>query len=63
MIHLVQAKIESNLIIEALTPETCRQTLEGIVEIKIVGLGHVVEKIVVDNLRNVYKGVPHVVER
>ena len=60
---LVQAKIESSLIIEEVTPESCRQTLEGSVEIKIVGLGHVVEKIVVDNLKNVYKGVPHIVER
>ena len=59
----MQAKIESNLIIEEVTSETCRQTLEGSVEIKIIGLGHVVEKIVVDNLRNVYKGVPHIVER
>lgn len=59
----MQAKIESYLIIEEVTPETCRQTLEGTIDIKLIGLGHVVEKIVVDNLKNVYRGVPKIVER
>lgn len=63
MAHELQAKIESFLIIEEVTPETCRQTLEGTVDIKILGIGHVAEKIIVDNLKNVYKGVPHIVER
>lgn len=62
-VSLPQAKIESSLIIEQVTPQTCRQTLEGTIEIKIIGLGHVAEKIVVENLKNVYKGVPKIVER
>lgn len=58
-----QAKIDSWLSIEELTPTTCRQTLEGTVEIKILGLGTIAERIIVDNLKGVYKGVPKIVER
>jgi hypothetical protein len=63
MCEKVQAKIESWLTIEEVTAETCRQTLEGNIEFHILGLGHVVEKIVVDNLKSVYKGVPKIVDR
>ena len=62
-LDLPQSKIECWLTIEEETPETCRQTLEGSIEIKILGLGHIAERIVVDNLKNVYKGVPRIVER
>lgn len=59
----LQAKINSWLSIEEETPTTCRQTLEGEIEIKILGLGHLAERIVVDNLKGVYKGVPKIAER
>jgi hypothetical protein len=59
----MQARIESWLTIEEETAETCRQTLEGDIEFKILGLGHVVEKIVVENLKSIYKGVPKIVDR
>jgi len=47
----VQARIESWLVIEEVTAETCRQTLEGVIELKILGLGPIVEKIVVRSFR------------
>ena len=59
----MQAKIESTLTISEETRDTCRQTLEGDIHIKLIGLGPVVEKIIVDNLKQVYKQVPKIVER
>ena len=49
--------------IEAETKDTCRQTLEGDVDIKIFGLGHIAETIIADNLKKVYSGIPQIVER
>ncbi len=58
-----QANIDSWLTIEEVTPHTCRQILEGTIEINIFGLGALAERIVVDNLKTVYKGIPKIVER
>ncbi len=41
----------------------CRQTLEGIVEFRLPGLGKLAERIVVDSLHKVYSGIPAIVER
>ena len=58
-----QAHIECTLTIEEETKETCRQTLEGDVDIKIFGLGGIAEHIFADNLKKVYSGIPLIVER
>jgi hypothetical protein len=60
----VQSRIECTLIIEHEEPGvTCRQTLEGVVEFSVLGLGKLAEHIVADNLEKVYSGIPAIVER
>ena len=59
----MQAHIECQLTIEEETKETCRQTLEGDVDIHIFGLGKIAEGIIADNLKKVYSGIPAIVER
>ncbi len=60
----VQSRIECVLTIEDEQPGvSCRQTLEGEVEFKLLGLGHLAQRIVVDNLEKVYQGMPLVVQR
>ena len=58
-----QAHIECVLTIEEETKDTCRQTLEGDVNIHIPGLGKVAESIIADSLKKVYSGIPAIVER
>lgn len=60
----VQSRIECTLLIEDEEPGlTCRQTLEGLVEFRLPGLGRLAEHIVVDSLHKVYSGIPAIVER
>ena len=59
----LQAHIECELTIEEETKDTCRQTLEGDVNIHIFGLGKIAENIIADNLKKVYSGIPQIVER
>lgn len=58
-----QAHIACTLTIEEETHETCRQTLEGDVDIRIFGLGALAERIIADNLKKVYSGIPPIVAR
>ena len=58
-----QAHIECVLTIEEETKDTCRQTLEGDVNIHIPGLGKIAESIIADSLKKVYSGIPAIVER
>ncbi len=60
----VQARIECTLLISDEVPGiSCRQTLEGEVEFKLLGLGRLAQRIVVDNLEKVYQAMPLVVQR
>ncbi len=60
----MQSRIECMLTIEDEQPGvSCCQTLEGEVEFKLLGLGHLAQRIVVDNLEKVYQGMPLVVQR
>lgn len=58
-----QTSIKCMLTIEEVDANTCRQTLEGDVTIKIPGLGAIAERIIKDSLKDVYTGIPLVVER
>ncbi|KAK9791832.1 hypothetical protein WJX73_004695, partial [Symbiochloris irregularis] len=58
-----KAHIQCELTIEEETKDTCRQTLEGNVDIHIFGLGKIAENIIADNLKKVYSGIPQIVER
>lgn len=59
-----QSRIECVLTIAEEKPGvSCRQTLEGEVEFKLMGLGHLAARIVADNLEKVYQGMPLVVQR
>lgn len=58
-----KAHIACTLTIEEETHETCRQTLEGDVDIRIFGLGALAERIIADNLKKVYSGIPPIVAR
>ena len=51
------------LVIEEVGSATCRQVLQGPVDINILGLGKIVEKLVVDNLQKVYGGLPAIASR
>ena len=60
----LQARIECTLTIEDEEPDkTCRQTLEGEVAFRLMGLGTLAERIVVDSLQKVYLGIPAIVAR
>ncbi|CAL8471107.1 g10649 [Coccomyxa elongata] len=59
-----KARIECTLLISDEEPGvSCRQTLEGEVEFKLMGLGRLAQRIVVDNLEKVYQSMPMVVQR
>ncbi|BDA45295.1 hypothetical protein COCOBI_07-0820 [Coccomyxa sp. Obi] len=59
-----KARIECTLIISDEEPGiSCRQTLQGEVEFKLMGLGSLAQRIVVDNLEKVYQVMPLVVQR
>lgn len=61
---MAQARIECTLVIEDEKPGvTCRQTLEGEIEFKLLGLGRLAERIVVDNLEKTYQNLHVVAER
>ena len=60
----MQSRTECMLTIEDEEPgATCRQTLEGEVAFRLMGLGSLAERIVVDSLRKVYEGIPAIVQR
>ena len=60
---LLQTTIDCELTIEEVDAHTCRQTLEGDVTIKVIGLGHIAESIICSSLKDVYSGIPQIVER
>jgi len=63
-LQTAQARIECTLVIEDEEPGvTCRQTLEGEIEFKLLGLGRLAERIVVDNLEKTYQSLPVVAQR
>ena len=51
------------LIIEEVSANVCRQTLEGDINIRIPGLGSIAERIIRQSLKDVYSNIPQVVER
>jgi hypothetical protein len=51
------------LIIEEVSAQVCRQTLEGDINIRIPGLGSIAERIIRQSLKDVYSNIPQVVER
>lgn len=56
--------MEFVLTIEEVEPgRTCRQTLEGDLDIRIPVLGKMVERIIADSLHCVYSGIPAIVEK
>lgn len=60
----LQTNIQCTLIIEEVTKDTCRQTLEGVLDIKVgMGLGQTAERVIVKQLTKVYKSIPIVVEK
>ena len=59
----LQTKIDCILTIEELEGGKCQQTLEGDVTIGIPGLGRIAERIICSSLRDVYSGIPEIVER
>ena len=59
----MQTKIDCVLTIEEVEGGKCRQTLEGDVSIGIPGLGRIAERIICSSLRDVYTGIPEIVER
>lgn len=58
-----QVDIHSTLSIVAEGPDTCRQVLTGEVSVKLVGLGRLVENVIVESLKQTYSVLPQVVER
>ena len=61
---VVQTDIKCTLKIEEVTKDTCRQTLEGFLDITVgMGLGQTAERIIVKQLTKVYKSIPIVVEK
>ncbi len=59
----LQATVKLQLVIEEVGKAACRQVLQGTVDINILGLGKIAEKLVVDNLQKVYAGLPAVASR
>ena len=60
---VLQASIVSKLTIEEVDATHCRQTLEGDIDIKILGLGPIAEHIIASNLKSVYSGIPQIVDK
>eukprot|EP00891_Asterochloris_glomerata_P005600 jgi/Astpho2/5600/fgenesh1_pg.00079_%23_56_t len=59
-----KTKLKSRLIIEEVTKTTCRQTLEGTLDIHVgMGLGGIAESIIASQLAKVYKSIPIVVNK
>jgi hypothetical protein len=63
MLATVQTTIDCVLTIEEVEGGKCQQTLEGDVTIGIPGLGRIAERIICSSLRDVYTGIPEIVER
>lgn len=63
IVSRLQTQIDCELTIEEVEGGHCRQTLEGDISINITGLGRIAEKIVGSSLRDVYSGIPEIVER
>jgi hypothetical protein len=63
VVYDVQTKIDCTLTIEEVEGGECQQTLEGDVTIGIPGLGRIAERIICSSLRDVYSGIPEIVER
>ena len=60
----MQATLEFTLTIEDVEPgRSCRQTLEGDLDIRIPVLGKMVERIIADSLHRVYSCIPSIVEK
>ncbi len=59
----LQSTIKAELTIEEDTETTCRQTLEGYVDIPIFALGKIAESIIASSLNDVYSSIPRIVER
>ena len=60
----MQSQIDCTLTIADEEPgNTCRQTLEGHVAFRLMVLGSLAERIVVDSLHKVYLGIPAIVQR
>lgn len=59
----MQTSIKCILTIEEVDATSCRQTLEGDINIRIPGLGTIAEHIIKSSLSDVYSGIPQVVER
>ena len=56
--------MEFTLTIEEVEPgRSCRQTLEGDLDVRIPVLGRLVERIIADSLHRVYSGIPAIVEQ
>lgn len=58
-----QYDIKNTLSIEPLGEGRCRQSLTGQVEIKVFGLGGIIQGVVMSSLRQAYAVLPEVVER
>ncbi len=62
-VHYHQVDIHSTLTIAEEGPQACRQILQGEVNVKIVGLGRLIENVIVESLKQTYAVLPQVVER
>lgn len=60
---ILQTKIKSRLIIESLGPRSCRQTLAGSIDVQVSGIGRIAERIIVQQLAQVYTSIPAVIDR
>lgn len=58
-----QYSILNTLTIEPLDGQRCRQSLRGDVEIRVFGVGPVVQNIVLNSLKTAYKVLPEIVEK
>ncbi len=58
-----QYSIINMLTVEPLGPDRCRQSLKGDVDIRVFGIGSVVQGIVLNSLSSAYKVLPEIVEK
>lgn len=58
-----QYSIVNILMIEPLDDQRCRQSLRGDVDIRVFGVGPVVQNIVLNSLTTAYKILPEIVEK
>jgi len=55
--------VRTTLTIEDMGGGRSRQTLSGVVHVRILGIGRVVEKLVCESIQNTYKRLPEIVEK